>query len=378
MNQALQQKQALQQLLDRADVRIGGDRPWDIHVHDDRLYGRVLAGGALAMGESYMDGWWDCAALDTCIYRLRTARLDRAVRTWQMAWMVLKAKALNLQNRRRAYEVGERHYDRGNDLFERMLDRRMIYSCAYWKDADTLDEAQEAKLDLVCRKIGLQEGDRVLDTGCGWGGFARYAAEAYGAHVVGITISKEQAELGRERCRGLPIEIRLQDYRDLGKAFDGETFDHVVSIGMFEHVGAKNYAAYLDVVRRCLRPGGLFLLHTVGAGRTSLTADAWLNKYIFPNGSAPSARQIAEAAEGRFVIEDWHSFGAYYDRTLMAWYKNITERWDELGGAYDERFFRMWTYFLQGAAGGFRARKNHLWQLVLSPKGVPGGYESIR
>ena len=366
--------QALQKLLDQADVQIGGDRPWDIKVHNEQLYERVLSGGALAMGESYMDGWWDCDALDACIYRLRSAQLEKAVSNWQMGWLVLKAKVLNLQSQRRAHEVGEQHYDRGNDLFEKMLDRRMIYSCGYWKEADTLDAAQEAKLDLVCRKIGLQAGDRVLDTGCGWGGFARYAAEEYGAHVVGVTISKEQAKLGRERCQGLPIEIRLQDYRDL----QGETFDHVVSIGMFEHVGAKNYETYFDVVRRCLKPNGLFLLHTIGAGSTSLTADAWLNKYIFPNGSAPSARQITEAAEGRYVIEDWHAFGADYDTTLMAWHENFTRHWDELKDAYDERFFRMWTYFLQGAAGGFRARKNHLWQLVLSPEGVPGGYESVR
>lgn len=366
-------RQTVQRLLDQADVRIGGSRPWDIEVHDDRLYRRVLSGGALAMGEAYMDGWWDCEALDELVCRLRSADLEKAVRPWEMTWMVLKANVLNLQSRRRAHEVGERHYDQGNDLFEKMLDRRMIYSCAYWKKADTLDEAQEAKLDLVCRKIGLEEGDRVLDTGCGWGGFARYAVEEYGARVVGITISEEQARLGRRRCGGLPIEIRLQDYRDVD-----DTFDHVVSIGMFEHVGVKNYEAYLDVVRRCLRPGGLFLLHTIGAGGSSATADAWLNKYIFPNGSAPSARQITDALEGRFVIEDWHSFGAYYDRTLMAWYRNVVEQWDALGDAYDERFYRMWTYFLLGCAGGFRARRNHLWQLVLSPEGVPGGYESVR
>ena len=365
-------RHTVQRLLDEADVRIDGGRPWDVQVHDDRLYRRVLAGGALAMAEAYMDGWWDCAALDELVCRLRSAELEKAVRPWQMAWMVLKAKALNLQSRRRAYEIGERHYDQGNDLFEKMLDRRMIYSCAYWREADTLDEAQEAKLDLICRKIGLEEGDRVLDIGCGWGGFLKYAAEAYGAEGVGITVSEEQARLGRERCQGLPLEIRLQDYRDLY-----ETFDHVVSVGMFEHVGAKNYETYFEVVRRCLRPGGLFLLHTIGAGGSSATADPFLNKYIFPNGSAPSARQITDALEERFVLEDWHSFGADYDRTLMAWHRNVTAQWDALP-AYDERFRRMWTYFLLGCAGGFRARRNHLWQLVLSPEGVPGGYESIR
>ena len=367
-------RREIQELLDLADVTIGGDRPWDIAVHNEELYERVLSGGALAMGEAYMDGWWDCEALDECVYRLRTADLDQAIKSWRMGWLVVKAKFMNLQNPRRAYEVGERHYDRGNDLFQLMLDHRMIYSCGYWKDAVTLDAAQEAKLDLVCRKIGLGAGDRVLDIGCGWGGFARFAAEEYGARVVGLTISQEQAKLARERCSGLPIEIRLEDYRDL----QDETFDHIVSIGMFEHVGPKNYETFFDVVKRCLKPDGLLLLHTIGSGSSSLTTDAWSDKYIFPNASAPSAKQITGAVEGRFVLEDWHSFGPYYDKTLMAWYRNFTGGWDQLKGAYDERFFRMWTYFLQGAAGGFRARKNHLWQLVLSPEGVPGGYESVR
>ncbi len=366
-------KQDVQRILSHADIYLGGGRPWDIHVHDERLYQRVLNGGALAFGESYMDGWWDCEALDEAICRLRTADLENAVRPWQMAWMLVKAKALNLQSRERAFEVGEWHYDLGNDLFEKMLDERMIYSCGYWREAQTLGEAQEAKLDLICRKLGLKEGDRLLDIGCGWGGLARFAAEEYGAEVVGITISKEQAALGRERCAGLPIEIRLQDYRDLR-----ETFDHVASVGMFEHVGVKNYAAYFGVVQRALRPGGLFLLHTIGGAGDTPTADPWLNKYIFPNGSAPSAGQIIKALGKRFVLEDWHAFGADYDRTLMAWHANFTRHWDELSATYDERFRRMWTYFLLACAGGFRARKNFLWQLVLSPEGVPGGYRSVR
>jgi cyclopropane-fatty-acyl-phospholipid synthase len=366
-------KEDVQRILSQADIRIGGERPWDIQVHDRRLYRRVLGGGALAFGESYMDGWWDADALDEAICRLRAGDLENAVRSWQMAWMVLKAKALNLQSRERAYEVGEWHYDLGNDLFEKMLDRRMIYSCGYWRDAETLDEAQEAKLDLICRKLGLKEGDRLLDIGCGWGGLARFAAEEYGAEVVGITISKEQAQLGRERCAGLPIEIRLQDYRDLK-----ETFDHVASVGMFEHVGVKNYETYFGVVRRVLKPGGLFLLHTIGASGNTPTADPWLNKYIFPNGSAPSALQVTRTLGKKFVLEDWHAFGADYDRTLMAWHANISGQWDALGSAYDERFRRMWYYFLLATAGGFRARKNFLWQLVLSPEGVPGGYRSVR
>ena len=377
-------QQALQDLLARADVRIGGGRPWDLQVHDPRLYQCVLSGGSLAFGESYMDGWWDCEALDALICRLMSAQLDQAVRSWRMMWHVARAKLLNLQSTRRAHEVGEHHYDRGNDLFEAMLDERMIYSAGYWRGledgADTLEEAQKAKLDLVCRKLGLEAGDRVLDIGCGWGGLLKYAAEEYGAEGVGVTVSEEQARLARERCAGLPIEIRLADYRNLqDESSQGETFDHAASLGMIEHVGPKNYATYFDAVRRLLRPGGLFLLETVGARRSTATTSPWTEKYIFPNGSSPSAKQLSAALEERFVIEDWHNFGPDYDRTLMAWHANFTESWDALArGRYDERFRRMWTYYLLSSAGSFRARHIQNWQLVLAPQGIEDGYRSVR
>ena len=373
-------QQAVQDLLACADVQIGGERPWDLQVHDARFYRRVLSGGSLALGESYMDGWWDCEALDALICRVMSAQLDQAVRSWRMMWHVARAKLLNLQRRSRAYEVGEHHYDRGNDLFEAMLDERMTYSAGYWRDADTLEKAQKAKLDLVCRKLGLTAGDRVLDIGCGWGGFLKYAAEEYGAEGVGVTVSEEQAQLARERCEGLSIEIRLVDYRDLqDESSQGEPFDHAASLGMIEHVGPKNYATYFDAVRRLLKPGGLFLLETVGARRSTATTDPWTEKYIFPNGSSPSAKQLTTALEKRFIIEDWHNFGPDYDRTLMRWHENFTESWDALtGGRYDERFRRMWTYYLLSSAGSFRARHIQNWQLVLAPQGTEGGYRSVR
>ncbi len=365
---------AVQELLARADVRINGDRPWDIQVHNRELYQRVLAGGSLAFGEAYMEGWWDCAALDECVHRLMTARLHEEVRSWHVAWNVVKAKLMNMQGRSRAHQVGEHHYDRGNDLFEAMLDAHMVYSCGYWRRADTLEKAQAAKLDLICRKIGVEAGDRVLDVGCGWGGFLQYVAEEYGARGVGVTVSKEQARLARARCEGMSVEIRLEDYRDL----QGESFDHVVSVGMFEHVGPKNYETFFDVVRRCLKPGGLFLLETIGNESTSVTTDPWIDKYIFPNGTIPSAVQLAEALGERFVIEDWHNFGPDYDRTLMAWHRRFVDRWEALKGRYDERFYRVWTFYLLSCSGSFRARHNQNWQLVLSPGGVGGDYLSVR
>jgi cyclopropane-fatty-acyl-phospholipid synthase len=289
-----------------------------------------------------------------------------------MTW--LKESILNRQNKARAFEVGREHYDVGNDLYERMLDKRMIYSCGYWAHANTLDEAQEAKLDLVCRKAGLKPGMRVLDIGCGWGGFAKYAAEKCGASVVGITISHEQAALATECVRGLPVEIRIQDYRDV---LDGP-YDRVISIGMFEHVGHKNYRTYMQKVRSLIKDDGLFLLHTIGANNTRRMPDPWFDKYIFPNGILPSVAQIGAAVDKIFTLEDWHNFGADYEKTLLAWHENFNSHWYELAHIYGERFYRMWRFYLLSMAGAFRSRHVHLWQLVLSPRGVEGGYRSIR
>jgi cyclopropane-fatty-acyl-phospholipid synthase len=361
------------ELLALAGVRIDGPEPWDIRVRDGRLFARVLAEGSLGLGESYMDGWWECERLDAFFHRVLAAELDTRVEPWKDALRVLRARLLNLQRPGRAFEIGRHHYDIGNDLFARMLDARMIYSCGYWKDATTLDAAQEAKLDLVCRKLALAPGMRVLDIGCGWGGAAKFAAERYGVSVVGATVSAEQAHHARTLCAGLDVEILLEDYRTLRG-----TFDRVLSIGMFEHVGVKNYDTFMRTVRARLADDGLFLLHTIGANRSNRKNDPWTERYIFPNSMLPSARQIAAAVEGVFVLEDWHGFGPDYDRTLMAWHANVERAWPDLPARYDERFRRMWRYFLLSSAGGFRARKNQLWQLVLSPHGVPGGYRAPR
>lgn len=364
------EKQVIERILVGAGVRVDGDRPWDIRVKDPAFYGRVLAGGSLALGESYMDGWWECEALDQFFDKILYARLDKKVKkSIAILTAAIRSRLSNRQRRSRAYEIGTRHYDIGNDLFSVMLDRGMNYSCGYWHKAATLDEAQEDKLDLICRKIGPAPGMRVLDIGCGWGGFARYAAETYGVEVVGITVSGEQVRLARERCRGLPVRIELMDYRKL----EG-TFDRIVSVGMFEHVGERNYQAYMKVIQRCLAPDGLFLLHTIGSNSTVYDTDPWINKYIFPNSMLPSAKQITTATEGSFVLEDWHSFGHDYDMTLMAWYQNFTGNWDRIKDLYDERFYRMWSYYLLSCAGSFRARRNQLWQIVFSKKGLRGGY----
>jgi cyclopropane-fatty-acyl-phospholipid synthase len=368
-------RSAIQDVLSEANVQLNGSRPWDPQVHDDRFYRRVLSNGSLAAGEAYMDGWWDCESLDGLFYRILRARIDQELGwSWEYLWNYLRASLLNLQDPERAFEVGEEHYDRGNDLFRRMLDERMMYSCAYWRNAETLVDAQEAKLDLICRKLKLEPGMRVLDIGCGWGGFAEYAAETYGVEVVGITVSEEQRRHARERCTDLPVRIRLQDYRDVE-----EEFDRVLSIGMFEHVGMKNYRTYMETVRRCLKdPDGLSLLVTIGNSSSTPLTEPWIEKYIFPNGHIPTRQQIVDAAKDLFVMEDWHNIGPDYDRTLMAWADNFESTWDEIKDAYSERFYRMWRYYLYQCAGAFRARRNQLWQIVLSPEGVDGRYESVR
>ena len=367
-------KQVVQQLFDYADVQINGNRSWDIQIHNPNFFERILAGGSLALGESYMDGWWDCEALDHFFDRILDARLDKKVKkTKQILWAVMKAKFINAQRRSKAHVIGKRHYDIGNSLFSMMLDKRMNYSCAYWDKAMTLEDAQEAKLELICRKMGLKPGMRVLDIGCGWGGFAKYAAEKYDVKVTGVTVSREQVEYARKYCRGLDVDIKLQDYRELE-----DKFDRIISIGMFEHVGSRNYKTYMKVVHRCLEANGLFLLHTIAGNSSVYSTDPWINKYIFPNSMLPSARQITLSIEGLFVLEDWHSFGQYYDKTLMAWYQNFTENWDQIKEGYDERFYRMWAYYLLSCAGCFRARRNQLWQVVFSKQGIRGGYQGRR
>jgi cyclopropane-fatty-acyl-phospholipid synthase len=362
----------IEELFSLADVRTDGDRPWDIEVHNDKLYSRILAKGTLGLGEAYMDGWWDCKHVDQFITRVIKANLRRHIAPLSLVLPTLKAKIINLQSMGRAFQVGEAHYDLGNDLFERMLDKRMAYSCGYWKNAFNLDAAQEAKLDLICRKIGLQKGQKVLDIGCGWGSFAGFAAEYYGVEVFGVTVSAEQGRWVEQRYADLPVQVLVQDYRQL----EGE-YDHIVSIGMFEHVGRKNYRDFMQVVKRCLKPGGLCLLHTIGRLVTRNAAEPWITKYIFPNAQLPSMADISSAIENIFVMEDMHNFGADYDRTLMAWHENFESNWPEIADKYGERFYRMWRYYLLTNAAAFRGRRTQLWQLVFSAQGVEGGYKRL-
>lgn len=367
-------KKIIAELADTADIKLNGNRPYDIKIKSNKFYERLLNAGTVGAGESYMAGEWDCDAIDKMICHIIKADLGHYVnKNRKYIAYILGAKLMNRGRKSKAFEIGRKHYDIGNDLYKAMLDKRMVYSCGYWKKAKNLDEAQKAKLDLICKKLMLKKGMRILDIGSGWGGLGIYAAQKYGVSSVLLTVSKEQKKLTGELIKGLPIKVRLQDYRDIN-----EKFDRVISIGMFEHVGPKNYREYMKVVRRCLNDDGLSLLHTITGLKSGYGADPWIDKYIFPNGAIPSIKQIVESTEGLFVIEDIHNFGADYDKTLMQWYKNFEAAWPKLKKNYSETFHRMWRLYLLSCAAGFRMRTLSLIQTVLSPKGVPGGYVSIR
>ncbi|WP_338805207.1 cyclopropane fatty acyl phospholipid synthase [Xenorhabdus griffiniae] len=357
------------ELLQEIDIDINGKRPFDIRIKNPDFYKRVLKEGSLGLGESYMDGWWECDRLDIFFYKVLRAGLEHRIpKNIKDIFKIIISRIFNLQSPKRAWIVGKEHYNLGNDLFIRMLDPHMQYSCGYWKDANTLEEAQSHKLRLICEKLQLSPGMTLLDIGCGWGGLAAYAAENYGVSVTGVTISAEQQKYAQERCKDLNVEIILEDYRNLNLQFD-----RVVSVGMFEHVGPKNYDNYFSIVKKNLKPDGLFLLHTIGSNIDKSGSDAWISKYIFPNGCLPSIAKIAKTTTGKFVMEDWHNFGADYDRTLMAWYEQFIASWHEIEHNYSPRFKRMFSYYLNACAGAFRARDIQLWQIVFSPRGIEKG-----
>ena len=359
-------ERTLRDLFEQAGIVVDGPEPHDIQVRDPRFYRRVLSDGSLGLGESFVEGWWDADAVDETVCRTLEGGLqERSINSPRVVGAALVARLLNLQARRSAGRFARRHYEWGIDILRATLGSGMVYSCGYWRDAQTLDEAQEAKLELICRKVGVREGATLLDIGCGWGSLARYAAERHGARVRGITVSHEQAEIARKACRGLPVEIEVQDYRAVRGRFDA-----VVSVGMFEHVGPKNYRTYMKVVERCLEAGGTSLLHTIAGNRRTPHIDPWLHRYIFPGANLPTLGEIAEAAEGLFVVEDVHNFGPCYDRTMVEWHRNFEEAWSHLRDRYDERFRRLWRYYLLCSAGSFRSGRSQLFQVVLTRPGA--------
>lgn len=380
----------IRDLLALAGIGIGGSGPLELRVNDDRFYDRVLSQGAFGLAESYVDAWWDCDRLDQVICRmLEEDLISRVPRDWRTAAAWLRAQVLNLQTVARASQVAHAHYDLGNDFFAAMLGRTMTYSCGYWPAgalgtaATSLDEAQDRKFELICKKLDVSPKDHILDIGCGWGGFARWAAERVGARVTGVTVSEPQAAFAREHCKGLPVDIQVLDYRSPEVLRKGP-FTKVVSVGMFEHVGNKNYRTFMQAARDAMgteRRDGMMLLQTIGRSGWCESFDTWVDRYLFPNGMLPSMAEISEAAARMYVIEDWHNFGGDYDKTLMSWHANFERAIAEKNPCVpsSERFRRMWRYYLLAFAGSFRARvRMQLWQVVFSTRGIQPGYRSVR
>lgn len=369
--------QKINNLLSNSGVRVNGPNPWDIQINEKfliKFYYRIIRYGSLWLGESYMDGWWNCKKLDEFFTRILKVGLDKKSNPWRMIFSYFWSILFNFQTRSASMRVAKNHYDLSSKLYESFLDPYNQYTCGYFKNTTNLDIAQKQKLDLICRKLNLNSQDHLLDIGCGWGGLVKYAAENYGCNVTGISISKEQIHYARVYTKGLPVEILEMDYRDLGK----KQYSKIVSVGMVEHVGYKNYREFMEIAHKALEPDGLFLIHTIGGLESVTSTDPWINKYIFPNSMLPSIKQIAKASEGLFITHDLHNFGSNYDPTLMAWYENFKKNWDTVKSDYDERFYRMWEYYLLSCAGSFRAGVNQLYQFVFSKNLLEKEYLPVR
>jgi cyclopropane-fatty-acyl-phospholipid synthase len=363
-----------------ADVQFNGERPWDLQVHDPALFNNLLRHGSLALGNSYVRGDWDCEQLDELISRLLQANghkpLSKRLQLQSLAELV-RERCFNPQSQRRAFVVGQRHYDIDPRVYAAMLDPQMVYSCGYWRQADDLNTAQEHKLRLICEKLQLEPGQMLLDIGCGWGSLAAYAARNYGVNVMGITVSSQQASYIKERHENLPIQVALCDYRRLPQLVN-EPFDRIASIGMFEHVGPRNHGQFHHAVNQLLHSDGLALVQTIGSDRTTYRTDAWIDTHIFPGGRLPSATQFCHGFEPHFLLEDWENFGRDYDLTLMAWWQNFDAAWPGLQHDIHHEFYRFWRYYLLSCAGFFRSRQGQLWQVVLSKRTRNQAYASWR
>jgi cyclopropane-fatty-acyl-phospholipid synthase len=356
--------------------------PWDILVRDEKQFAnRVLSpfkNGLTELGDMYVDGIWECEDIAGFFHRCLSSGLNaRFYHSLPNVLQYWTGRLLNGQTKPRSARDISTHYSLG-PVFEVTLDSTMAYTCGYWKEGVTnLEEAQLAKYDLACRKLQLEPGMEILDTGCGWGGFLKFAAERYGVgRGLGISISQDQIDIAIRRCEGLPVSIIFKDYRDLAG-----TFDRVSSFGMLEHVGPKNYRTYCEKVHEVLKPGGLFLLHTFGninPAPTLRTPEVeWVTNHIFPGLVNPSYGQIGAASDGLFTLLDVQEFGAYYDPTLMAWHENFVNGWPSIKHLYDERFYRKWRYYLLICAGAFRSGNFRLWQTVFG-KDYPGVYRAMR
>lgn len=349
--------------LEQADIQVEGSRPWDIKICHPGFFKCIMQQGLLGLGESYMDGWWECERLDIFVYKFLSGQLDEALPTHLHDILkFFSAKLLSIRSDENNSKRGHNDYEIGDDIFAIMLDSYMQYSCGCWRQATCLNEAQTAKLDMMCEKLQLTPGMRVLDIGCGWGGTAEYMARHYDVYVEGITDSTEQQKIAQARCEGLNVTIMLGDFRD---PLDDQ-FDRIIALGTLQNIGLKSYKTFFEWVASCLRPDGFFLLQSIGSGQLVNHIGPWINKYIFPGGCLPSGEQIIHSTQPYLHIEDWINLGEDYDKTFMAWEKRINTAWPELRHHYSPKFKRMLDYYLCSCAGFLRARKLNMWEVVFS------------
>lgn len=358
------------------------DSPYNIQlVKPDKFFRAVALRGHDGFADAYMKGYWECTALDQCVFKLLSSGAIDSLRFHPSNLRLCVSDLFrNKQKPGRAQRNVSHHYNRGA-VFEVMLDRTRSYSCGHWALARNLEDAQIAKLDLVCLKLGLKPGMSFCDIGCGWGALLRHAAKKYGCASAGITLSTDQRDyIGSpdfDSPEDVPLTARLDDYRNL----HGQ-YDRIASVGMFEHVGRKNARNFMRCVDRYLKPGGLFLLHTIASRHSSPSLNhpelPWIEKNIFPGGSLLSMGQITTAAQGIFKVLDQENFGPYYDLTLMEWAKNFKEGWESIKSLYSEEFYRMWLYYLYSCAAGFRSGRLELFQIVLAKPDWQGLYRGVR
>lgn len=382
----------IETLLESAGVRVNGPSATDVRIHDPELASKLRWRGLTGLAEAYVDAGWDCDDLyGFFLAVMRAGVIEKLPPDPLSIGTIARSKMLNEQSMPRARRDVSIGYDRGRRLMEATLDSRMVYTCGYWtwpqgQRAGDLAAAQEAKLDLICRKLDLREGMTLLDLGCGWGSLLKFAAERYGVRGHGVTLSHEQADYARESTAGLPVTIDLQDYRDLPAG----QYDRIASIGMFEHVGPKNYVAFARLLRDRLKDDGTALLHFFVTDRPqpALThrEAMWVLRDIFPGVVVPSYSQVGAMLEAdrSLVLEDLHNIGPDYGPTLLAWEENFRTNWHadaplrQLYGDGADRFYRFWRYYLLICAAAFAARRYGLWQIVLRPTGVKPTYQSIR
>ncbi|MEL6169124.1 MAG: cyclopropane-fatty-acyl-phospholipid synthase family protein [Pseudomonadota bacterium] len=350
----------------------GTGDPVTVRISDPDVLRKAVRSPELAAGEAYMDGTLTIDGDDLHGF-LRIAIENLEVHRgpwWDQALRRLRVllKRLHQFNpRSRARSNVAHHYDLSAELYELFLDTDKQYSCAYFADPSmTLEEAQAAKKRHIAEKLLIQPGMRVLDIGCGWGGLGMTLARDYGAHVVGVTLSEEQHKIANERAEASGLsnmcDFRLTDYRNVD-----ETFDRIVSVGMFEHVGVPHYGEYFNHVADKLRPDGVALIHTIGRPEPPGSTSPWITKYIFPGGYAPALSEVMPSIEASGLYQtDIEIWRLHYAETLRVWLDRFMANWDKAAALYDERFCRMWRFYLIASEQTFRHGRQAVFQIQLA------------